>query len=182
MKRNVGVAAALILVLSGALALQGCTGNGEMTPEQKIEKISKTIKLSTTSATALGLTAVPDVAEADAIAAKTIEVMDATVWPLLNGDEAGLAAAISQLRDLSVFDDPKLEKLKLILDKALPILEANLPDDLVDQGLEKVPADVKAYMTAFFAGVYNGAKAYMGDTDGLRGGAEYKELREKLAQ
>lgn len=178
-RAKVGAKACLAILAVSFFAFSGCTGSD--TPDQKIARISKTIKLATGPATALGLTAVPDTAEADAIALKTIEVMDSTVWPILNGDEAGLAAAIEQLRDLSVFDDPKLEKLKLILDKVMPLLEANLPDDLIDQGLGKVPADVKAYMTAFFAGVYNGAKSYMGDTDGLRGGQEWMELRQKLA-
>lgn len=164
-----------------ALLLSGCTGDST-DPQAKIEKIAKTIKVSATSALALGLTAVPDEAEADEIATTTIAVMDDTVWPILRGDEAGFVEALNRLRDLSVFDDPKLEKLTLILDKVLPLLEVNLPDDLAEKATEKIPADAKAYITAFFEGVYNGAKAYMGDTEGLMGGSEYKELRKKLAE
>lgn len=175
MKKTVGFAvmAGLVLVLSG------CYETAD--PAQKVERISKTIKVSTSSAMALGLTAVPDVAEADEIATATVGVMDETVWPILNGDESGFVAALSKLRDLSILDNPKLAKAKLLLEKILPLLEVNLPDDLAEKATEKIPADAKAYITAFFAGVYNGAKAYLGDTGGMRGGKEYSELRAKLA-
>lgn len=162
------------------LLLSGCTEPAS--PEDKIAKISKTIKIASSSAVALGLTAIPDTVEADEIANTTIEVMDETIWPILNGDEDGLVEALDRLRDLSVFDNPKLTKLTLILDKALPFLEVNLPDDLADKATEKLPSDAKAYLTAFFEGVYNGAKVYLGDTDGIRGGDEYKQLRQKLAE
>lgn len=171
-----GAVAAFALVL----ALNGCT-SGSNTPEEKIASISKTIKVSTQSAVALGLVAVPDEANADTIARETIKVMDESVWPILNGDEAGFIAALGHLRDLSVFDKPELAKMKLILEKALVILEANLPDDLAEKATDKIPADARAYITAFFEGTYNGAKTYLGEGD-LKGGLEYKELRQKLAE
>ena len=171
---------AFLLIGSGVL-LNGCS-DSNITPEQKVVRIQKTIKVASSSAVALGLTAIPDEVEADEIASMTIEVMDDTVWPILNGDESGFVEALDKLRDLSVFEDPKLEKLTFILDKILPLLEVNLPDDLAEKATEKIPADARAYMTAFFEGVYNGSKAYLGITDGLRGDSEYMELRRKLAE
>ena len=58
----------------------------------------------------------------------------------------------------------------------------NLPDDLADKAVGEIPTEARKYITAFLTGVYNGAKAYLGDTDDLRGGDEYKELRRLLAK
>lgn len=168
-----------------ALGIAGCNGgsNSDSTPEQQVQKIAKNIKIGASSATALGLVAIPDEAQADQVAEEALRVMENNVLPLLQGDEGGLVDGFSRLRDLSVFDDkPELAKLKMILETTLPLLEKNLPDDLVDEGLEKVPADVRAYMTAFFTGVHDGLEAYLGHGDGLQGAGKYHELRKKLAE
>ena len=174
------VTVALLAAASFGLIMTGCD---DVSPEDKVDRIARTIKISTSSAVSIGLVAVPDVDEADEIAEQAIEVLENSVLPILEGDEAGFVDAIDRLRDLSVFaDNPKLEKFRAILEKVLPLLEANIPDDLADKAVDQVPADVRAYMTAFFEGVYNGAKSYLGDGDELRGGSEYRALRERLAK
>jgi hypothetical protein len=164
------------MVLTGGflVTMTGC--------DQDVGQIAKTIKLSTASATSIGLVAIPNPEEADKVAEEAVRVLEDIVLPIFEGEESGFVEALGELRQLKAFDKEETKKIRLILLKVLPLLEANLPDDLADQALERVPDDVRAYLEAFFTGVLNGAKAYLGDVDGLRGSPEYESLRQQLAE
>jgi hypothetical protein len=176
--------AALAILATGSvlgLVMSGCDGTPPLTDAEKVAKTSQIIKLGASTATSIGLVAVPNAEEANTIAAELIEVLDESVLPILSGDEAGLAAGLDKLLMLNFLNDPKLAKAKLLLLSALPLLESNLPGNLLDQQLTKVPEDIKAYLTAFFTGVRDGASAYLGDRGG-RSANKWTDLRKKLAE
>jgi hypothetical protein len=80
---------------------------------------------------------------------------------------------------LEAFNNPKLEKVKLILDMALPLVKKKLPANLIDGQLAKVDPTVKLYVTAFFTGARQGLADYLGQ--GTRGSV-YQDLKVKLAK
>jgi hypothetical protein len=165
------------------LAMSGCRNkDDDDPPKPDPAKISRIIKLGASTATSIGLVAVPKPEEADKIARELREVLDTSVLPILAGDEAGLAAGLGKLLKLEFLNDPKFAKAKLLLSSALPLLQANLPDDLLEKPLTKVPADIKSYLTAFFVGVRDGASAYLGDRDLDPRKNAWAELRKKLAE
>lgn len=167
-----GVLAAVLLLAPGC----GET-SGTITPEQQIAKTAQLINMGTSSATAIGLVAVPDKADADKVAAMLKDVLATSVLPILNGDEAGIAAGLQKILTLEAFNDPKLAKAKAILETAIPLLKKQLPTDLLDKATGKISPDVVAYVKAFFTGVNDGVTAYLGS----RGDVNYQALRDKLA-
>lgn len=168
------------LVLAAILGL-GLVGCGTTTTPADPAKIALAIKTGTTAATAVGFVAIPDAAEATQIAILTKKVLDENVLPILNGDEAGLVAGLESILELKAFDNPKLAKAKLVLEAGLPILEAYLPPDLVDKPVDKIPADVKAYLIAFFEGARDGTANYLDSSRGVKGFSNYADLRAKLS-
>lgn len=167
-----------LCAMVGALFMTGCK-DGNETEAQKIARISATIRIGTSSATAIGLVAVPNQDEAMDIAKEAARALDEEVFPLLAGDEGGIASVAEQLLRLKAFENEKLAKFKAILEAALPTLQSNLPGDLLDKQLDQWPADVKAYITAFFNGVRDGVGTYM---DTGRGSIDCKKLRETLSK
>jgi hypothetical protein len=171
---------ATLAIAAVVLSLFGCNDSPTVSDAARIEKTSRIIKLGSSTATSIGLVAIPKVDEADNIAREIRDVLDQNVLPILGGDEAGLASGLGKLLTLEFLNDPKYAKAKLLLSSALPLLQSNLPDDLLDKPLTKVPADVKAYLTAFFTGVRDGASSYLGDRD--PNANKWTELRNKLAE
>lgn len=167
------------------LVISGCEPSTPTTPEEKTEKIARAIKLGTSTVTSIGLVAVPNADEASQIATLAAKVLDENVLPLLNGDEEAIVSGLNALLELKAFDDPRLEKVKLILETGLPLLESYLPEDLLEKPLDKMPADVKAYLKAFFEGARDGIANYQGGR-GLKRGfksgkqIDFAELRMKL--
>lgn len=171
-----------LFVVSMLLSQSGCDSTPS-TPEDKISKISTAINLGTQTAVAIGFVAIPDATQANQVATLSAKVLDENVLPLLDGDEAALIAGLKSLLSLKAFDDPKLAKAKLLLEAGLPLLESYLPPDLADQQLDKLPADAKAYLAAFFKGARAGIGDYLaGSPRGLnKGFTSYADLRAKLA-
>jgi len=171
----------LLGVLAAVLMLApGCGETpGSITPQQQIEKTAQLINMGTSSATAIGLVAVPDKAEADKVAVLIKEILSTSVLPILNGDEAGITAGLQKILTLDMFNDPKLAKAKLILETAIPLLKTQLPADLLDKATGKIRADVVAYVKAFFNGVNEGVNAYLGSRGN---GIDYTKLRADLAK
>lgn len=164
----------LLACLAAALLfVQGCESNPQTT--------ASVIQAGTATAISLGFVAIPNASEANDIATKTIKVLDENVLPILNGDEAGLVAGLKSILELKAFDDPKLAKAKLVLEAAMPLMVAYLPPDILDQQLDKVPDDVKGYLTAFFQGAHDGLQNYLGGKDMKRGFSNYADLRAKLS-
>lgn len=181
----------LSLFLVGTLFLTGCSkpnGNGSGTTlaqseQQKIATISALIRTGTTSAVAIGLTAIPDKAQADGIANEALRTMNEEVIPLLNGDAQSLANGIKRILELEQFSDPKLAKLKIILNAATPLLLVYLPNNLLAENIDKLPPDAVAYTRAFFYGVKDGLDAYKGTaTRSFVHMVDYSSLREKLSK
>lgn len=169
-----------VCLLAMLFAVPSCTNGDD--PATKIQKVSMAIRIGTSAATSIGFVAIPNEVEADEIAIIAIGVLEDSILPLLAGDEAGIIEGLERLLDLSVFDNPKLEKLRLIVETALPLLSGNLPDDLLDKQLTKLPEDVKAYLSAFFNGLYDGLNNYLGPQgERDRGIGRYHDLRKKLA-
>lgn len=173
------VLAAVVAAVVLTLVLTGCTTTGD-DPQVKIQKVSQVIRIGVSSTTSIGLLAIPNAAEADEIAELALNVLEENVLPILDGDEAGIVSGLDRLMNLSVFDNPKLEKLRLVLETALPLLRKNIPDNLLEQGLDRVPDDVKAYLNAFFRGIHDGLEAYIGEGD--RAGSKFDALRKRLAE
>ena len=178
----IGSAVAMAVLV---LALAGCN-SGTTTPPDPA-KIATAIKVGTGAVVAVGFVAIPDQAEADQIATLAAKVLDENILPLLNGDEAALINGLESLLEMKAFDDPKLEKAKLVLEAGLPILEAYLPPDLLDGQVSKIPPDVKAYLIAFFEGARDGIGNYLGNKSirkGLtkKGFLDYHDLRMKLGK
>ncbi len=169
------------------LALAGCNSGTTSTPADPV-KIAVAINVGTSAAVAVGFVAIPDQTEADQIATLTAKVLDENVLPLLNGDEAALINGLQSLLNLKAFDDPKLAKAKLVLEAGMPILEAYLPSDLLDKPINKIPADVKSYLVAFFSGARDGISNYLGNKSISRGMMKkkdflnYADLRTKLGK
>jgi hypothetical protein len=171
--------AALVAAAALTLIVPGCTTTGD-DPQVKIQKVSQVIQIGASSTTSIGLLAIPNADEADEIAELALDVLDKNILPILNGDEAGIVAGLDRLMDLSVFNNPKLEKLRMVLETALPLLRKNIPGNLIDQGLDRIPDDVKAYLNAFFNGIHDGLEAYLGE--GGRAGSKFEALRKRLAE
>lgn len=183
MKKLYASAALCGLLIAGIVALTGCEPAPPTTPEDKIAKIAQAIRMGTSATVAIGLVAIPNPEEATLTATEAARALDESVMPLLNGDEAGLIEGLRRILELKAFDDPKLEKVKLILETGLPLLESYLPENLADQQLEKLPADAKAYIVAFFTGAREGIANYLSTTkDFGKRSINYKDLREKLAK
>lgn len=184
MNRRSIIAGFAALALLVPIFLVGCGGGttDPTNPDAKIEKIATSIKLGTSTTVSIGLLVIQDQEEAKVVATLAQKVLDENVLPILNGDEAGLVDGLKSLLELKAFDDPKLAKIKLLLEAGLPLLEANLPPNLVDQGIGKIPPDVKVYLTAFFTGAKEGLDNYLGNRapKGLRGFSSYQDLRAKL--
>lgn len=173
-------AAAAVLIF----AIAGCGTDPNNPPDPA--KIATAIKVGTGAAVAVGFVAIPNEQEANEIATLTAKILDENVLPLLAGDEAAIVNGLQSLLELKAFDDPRLEKAKLVLEAGLPILEAYLPPDLLDKPVDKIPADVKAYLTAFFEGARDGIANYLGNKSIPRskmmkkGFLNYADLRAKL--
>jgi len=160
------------------LVLPGCKGttNSGTTPPvdqateaQKIARIAGLIEMGANTATAIGLVAIPKEDEANQVATQIVQALDGQpggaggILPLLAGDEQVLINNLSYVLSLNFMDNnPILVKAKLLITSFLPLLQSQLPPNLLDQQLVKIPADIKAYMTAFFTGVRNGAAGYLG--------------------
>jgi hypothetical protein len=178
MRKIAPFVAALAVVL---LATTGCE-TVPQTPDQKIATVARTIQIGTSAATSIGLLAIPNAVEADEIATLTVDVLEANVIPLLHGDEQALVAGLTRLLDLSILDNPKLAKIKLLLATALPLLQNNLPGTLVENATNKLRPDAKAYIEAFFTGILDGAEAYLGTPRGSRAALKFQQLRIELAK
>lgn len=148
------------------------------------DKVASMIKLGTTTAVALGLTAIPDEVEAQKAAEEASGVLENNVLPILNGDEQGLIDGLKKILTLEAFDkNPNLAKVKLVLQSALPLLTSKLPPGTIDGQLDKVPAETKAYLLAFFEGANDGLENYLNsDRDLKPGKVNYKDLRKQLAK
>jgi len=168
--------AAALAVASILMMAPGC--NEDLTEQQKIQKTAQLIRMSTSSATAIGLVAVPDPVEADQIANEIKEILTNSVIPIIEGDEEGLAAGLEKILTLEAFQSEKLAKAKAILEAAVPILRANLPADLIEKGTGKLKPEVVAYVKAGIYGINEGADAYLGS----RSGVNYKKMREILSK
>jgi hypothetical protein len=183
MKKMLGFSAAIFAAALVLLSINGCTSS--TTPPDPA-KIAALIKVGTSSTVSIGLVAIPDATEANEVATLSAKVLDENILPLLAGDEEGLVNGLKSLLELKAFEDPKLAKFKLIVEVGLPILEGYLPPDLVDQPLDKMPPNVRAYLVAFFQGVRDGVAAYQGNSRALRskfakqGFNDYADLRAKL--
>lgn len=170
-----------ILALALCLTLSGCNaGTGTNTDPSKVSNL---IQMGTSTAVAMGFIAIPDQAEATQIATLTEKTIDTEVLPILNGDEAGLIAGLQQILTLKAFNDPSLAKAKAILSAAIPLLDAYLPPDVLSGQTNKIPADVKAYLLAFFTGASQGCADFLPPVAGAkatRGQTDYHELRMTL--
>lgn len=165
------VVMAIILLVAGGFALNGCTGSGPsnssvpviVSPADHIAQVSSNIRMGTSMAVSIGLVAIPDQKESNAIATETNRVLKENVFPLLNGDEQGLVNGFNSLLSLDAFNSPTLTKVKPILQVAIGILKTNLdPNLLKDNTVAKLPDDVKSYLNAFFNGVNDGVSQYLG--------------------
>ena len=176
MKIFVGGAVLVAALLIGFLAMSGCQSNP--TPPDPAT-IADLIQVGTSTSVSLGMMAVPNDAEAIQACKEALGVLDANVLPLLKGDEAALVSGLEKIMSLEAFNNPKLEKVKLILDMALPLVKKKLPANLIDGQLAKVDPTVKLYVTAFFTGARQGLADYLGQ--GTRGSV-YQDLKVKLAK
>lgn len=170
-----------ISLLVATMCLVLASGCDSTTPPDPA-KIASSIRLGTSAVTAIGLVAIPNVEEADRIASLAAQVLDNEVLPLLTGDEGALAAGLSDLLTLSAFDKPELVKLRLILEAALPLLEAYLPTNLIDDQLGKIKPDVRAYVEAFFNGIRDGIAMYQGGKAFGKGKVDFHKLHNELAK
>lgn len=182
MKTKYTLLAILFAAVLG-IGIVGCNSGTTTTPTDPA-KVANIIQIGTTDAVALGLVAVPDAAEATQIATLAEQVLDQNVLPVLNGDNAGLVSGLGDILALNAFNDPKLSKVKLVLEAAMPILEAYLPPDVAHAG--SIPPDVKAYLLSFFTGARQGISNYLGGKAMAKGLAErdfasYQDLRAKLS-
>jgi hypothetical protein len=173
--------APFLAALAVIVLITGCE-TGTTTPTQKIAEVAKAIRIGTSAATSIGFLAIPNKAEADEIAALTADALKTNVIPLLQGDEQALVGGLGKLLDLSVFDNPKLAKVKLLLGTALPLLQKNLPDTLIESATNKLRPDAKAYLEAFFTGALDGTEAYLGTPQGSRAAPKFEQLRANLAK
>jgi hypothetical protein len=158
----------------------GCSNNPKAT--------AQLIKRGVSVATAIGFTAVPNKEEAAEIARQLKVVLNEDVIPLLKGDEEGLINGLDQILNLEIFDKyPKLSKAKTIILVYIPILYDNIPSNLLEKGINKVPPDVLSYIKAFFNGVLNGVESYLGESRELVKGegrelVNFSTLRDELSK
>lgn len=138
------------------------------------------VRMGTSSTVSMGLVAVPNKTEADEIAREARKVLDESILPIINGDEAGLASAVDQILSLKAFESPKLAKFKSIAQSAMPLLMSVLPEDLIEQGEDKLSDETVAYIKAFFEGMHDGVETYLGDSRAL--GIDCDQLRKKLSE
>lgn len=162
----------LIAVLFSMIALSSC--------KVPVESRVGLVRMGASSTVSMGLVAVPDAEEATEIAKEAKKVLDETILPIINGDEAGLASGVEQILDLEAFNKPKLAKFKAIVQSALPLLMSVLPEDLIEQGEEKLSDEAVAYIKAFFEGMHNGVETYLGESRAL--GVDCDQLRKKLSE
>lgn len=177
-----GGALLAVVALAALMVNSGCDSS---TPTGQAQ-IASSIQLGASTATSLGLVAIPDAAEANAIAAQAAQVLDQNVLPILNGQVSGVTNGLQDVLNLNAFNAPSLAKVKLIVQSALPLLEAYLPADILSQQLDKVDPAVLADIRGFFQGVRNGISSYTGTREMTRNllGRDYKsfqDLRLKLA-
>lgn len=181
-----------LLVAAAALALtiSGCTPSpAPVDPvaahAAQVAMISNDIKVGVSTAVSLGLTAIPDPAEAKTDADLALNVINSNIMPILNGDNAGLTNGIGEIMNLSAFNDPKLAKVKMIMEVALPILQTYLPADLTANAVGGINPDVKTYLVSFFTGVSNGITTYEGGAKAMPAGkrdfTDFADLRKKLS-
>lgn len=174
------------LAMLACVTLSGCnngpTPNPNPTPMPD-PKVVSLIKTGVSTAVSMGFVAIPDQAEATQIATATKKAVETSVLPILNGDDAGIVAGLQQILALKAFDDPSLAKAKAILEAALPLLEVYLPPDVLSGQTNKIPADVKAYLIAFFTGVDQGCTNYLpptANTPKLNNGIDFHHLHDIL--
>lgn len=184
------VASTLVLALACSMLVPGCskpTDQPPVTVEDKIAKNAKIIRMGSEAIVSVGLVAIPNPAEAELVAKEAARVLDENVIPLLEGDEQALVDGLRRVLSLSIFDDnPKLAKLKMILEMGLPMLNEYIPADLADNVTDKIPADAKAYLVAFFTGARSGIANYLADIapvdTRVPRSVNLADLRKKLAQ
>lgn len=163
----------------GLLSMSGCADSS--TPAGQAQ-IASTIQLGASTATSIGLVAIPDATEASAIATQAASILDTAVLPTLDGQVSGVTTTLNDILSLSAFDAPALAKAKLIIQSALPLLQAYLPADILATQLDKVPADVMADVRGFFAGVRQGITNYSGKSmDRGMNAVDFQAMRAKLA-
>jgi len=171
-----GSAGFLTVVLFLALfPLSGCQNNSAPADPTTVAAL---IQAGTDTAVALGMMAVPNDVEANQACTEALGVLDDNILPLLKGDEAALANGLQKILALEAFNNPKLSKVKLILDMALPLLQKHVPSNLVDNQLTKIDPNVKLYITAFFQGARQGLADYLGKG---QKGSVYQDLKHRLA-
>jgi hypothetical protein len=111
--------------------------------------------------------------------------------PLLNGDSVALSNGLKDILSLKAFSDPKLAKVKVIVEAALPLVMSYVPADVVSGQTSQIPDNVKAYLTAFFTGVRDGCSSYLGGVPPppavtlkaiQKKGVDFKAMREKLSK
>jgi len=169
-----GVAGLLGVVLL-TMFLSGCDSSTKPDPNQ----LAPLIKSGTSVAVSLGMVAVPSNEEAVKAAKEALSALDQNVLPILNGDEQGLVNGLQKILTLEALNKPGLDKVKLVLETAMPLLKKYLPANLADNAVGKIPPDVKLYIVAFFEGAREGLQNYIGE--GQRG-SYYQDLRAKLAK
>lgn len=168
-------AAGLLGVLLLTVFLSSCDNSTKPDPNQ----LAPLIKSGTSIAVSLGMVAVPNSEEALKAAKEALSALDQNVLPILKGDEQGFINGLRKILTLEALNNPELDKVKLVLETAMPLLKKYLPANLADNAVGKIKPEVKLYIVAFFEGAREGLQNYIGD--GLRG-SYYQDLRGKLAK
>lgn len=159
------------------------TGTTPTAPVDNSPQIADDIQRATATAIPLGLMVIPDQAEATQVATLADQVIKTNILPILNGDPAGLVAAIPEILSLNAFNDPKLAKIKMLLEAALPFATKYIPPEVLNGTAGKIPPNVKLYLLAFFNGAHEGLSTYLGTAKGEMSAKDFKtwaELRAKL--
>lgn len=178
MKTCIVVAVAVvILAVAGITSMSGC--GSPTAPKPDSVQIAAMIKQGTSVAVSMGMVAVPNDAEALQACKEALSTIDQNVLPILKGDEAGLVNGLQKILALEAFNEPKLLKVKLVIEMALPLLQMYITSNLTTPVVGKINPEVKSYIVAFFEGAREGLSGYIGE--GQRG-SPYQDLRKRLAK
>lgn len=160
--RFIGLVTAACLLLCTV----GCKDNPDPTPtptptptNQPDPTIVNDIQFGTASVVALALPLIKDQVTTKQAATLAKQTIDKDILPILNGDDAGLVAGLSDILALKAFNNPSLSKIKLIIQAALPMLLGHVD---LNKVTGTVPPDIKAYLVAFFTGADTGLGNYLG--------------------
>ncbi len=188
-----GMAAVVILFTSLAV-ITGCNHSGAggdpapiVAPDApaspaQIAANASLIKLGASTAVFIGLSALADPQDALQQAQLASDALNNDLLPVLHGENAGLAHSVSDLLTLNALNDPRLVKVRALLEAALPLLRSNLPPGAPALALDKLPDDLRAYLTAFFDGAAAGLDQYiLAETPALAARRNGRSLRRRLS-